>query len=149
MSINRIHISGECEYDEAELAGAYYPGTLCYIASTGKITEHTTEGGALGDENLFLLEAALRGKAPTDQMTSGDMAQYLIGRPGVVVNALIASGGDIEIGDKLVSAGDGTLIDSGSVGSGVTAARIVAVAMEDVDLTASGASDTLGKVRLV
>ncbi|MHA1170340.1 MAG: hypothetical protein ACTSRU_21135, partial [Candidatus Hodarchaeales archaeon] len=63
--------------------------------------------------------------------------------------AFLKAGENVDIGEKLISAGDGTLIAASSVSSGTTVADNVATAQEAKDLSGSGAVDTLIKVRIL
>ena len=69
---------------------------------------------------------------------------------GCEIRALIQDGQDISIGDRLVSAGDGTLKALGTLDSEAIDVFVIAVAMEDCDLTGSNTPSigTLCRVRI-
>ena len=71
------------------------------------------------------------------------------GAAAIAAPVPVAAGENVSIGDKLISAGDGTLIANGSETSGTTVRQIVAIATEAEDLSGSGAVDTLIEVRVL
>jgi len=147
---NRVHNKGTFRQEEAYAAEAgIYPGMLLKLDSDGKLAIHTTEGGVLGDENLFAMEDALQGKTVDDVYTISTIVTYMIPNVGSVVNALIEAGQDVSIGDKLMSAGNGKLKVTTDIESGETLAKVVGIAEDVCDLSGSGASDTLCAVRIV
>ena len=144
---NTIRLKGCGRYEEARANAALSPGHLIEVLSTGKVRKHATEGGLA--ERAFAIEDALQGNTVADAYAADDLVGYVLAAPGDEINAVIKAGENIAIGDKLVSAGDGTLIKSTSVSTSVTDPVVVAVAMEAVDLTDTGDVDTLGAVRVL
>jgi len=144
---NRIQLKGAGRYEEANASGAVSPGFLLALTAAGAVIAHNVEGGI--GERLFALEDALQGNGLDTDYADGDLVPYLIANPGDEVYAFVKAGENISIGDQLVSAGDGTLISSASVGSGVTVDQVIGVAVEAVDLQASGSVNTRIAVRVL
>ncbi len=120
------------------------PGMLCKINSAGAVVKHSTSGGALGDENLIALEDALQGSTNVGTAyTNGQIVFLAIALPGDEFNVLIADEQDVNVGDKIMAGGSG-LFKKNSGGT-----KVVAIAVEDNDLTGSNTSDTLSQVRFV
>ena len=147
MATNQIEIKGQFLAEEALAAGAIKPGHLLQLDSNLKVVVHATEGGYA--ERAFAKEDALQGKTTADAYASGDQVFYSLAVPGSVVNAMIKAGQNIAKGDKLISAGDGTLKEDTAITSGTTLKQIIAYAVETKDLSASGAVNTLAAVRVV
>ena len=147
--VKRIAKKGEYRHEEAVAGEAgIYPGMQIKLNSAGAVIKHATEGGALGDEILIAAEDALQGKTVDDVYTSGDIVTYYIPTRGAVMNMIAEAGTALGIGDKMHAAGDGTIQEASAAGSGVTIASVIGVIEEAVDLSASGAVDTLVPVRI-
>lgn len=144
---NKIHLKGSGRYEEAVVAAAFYPGHLVKINSSGQILKHSTEGGFA--ERAFAIEDALQGNTVDTVSVANNTHPYVLAAPGDEINAFIKAGENIAVGDLLISAGDGTLIENGSEGSGTTVRQILAVAVEANDLTGSGAVATKSAVRIL
>jgi hypothetical protein len=146
---NRIHLGGEFVYEEALASGVVQPGMLVELtsATASTVRAHATEGGTA--ERMFALEDALQGNTISDNYASGDLVALCLPLPGSSVFAIIKAGENISKGEKLVSAGDGTLIAENTVASGTTVAQVIAVAKEALDLSASGAVNTRLAVRVL
>lgn len=146
---NQIMLKGEFRREQALASGAITPGHLLEqtSASTDTVKVHATEGDYA--ERMFAVEDALQGNIVSDVYADGALVEFNVVAAGAVVNAMIKAGEDIDKGDKLISAGDGTLIAEGSITSGSTVYQIVAYAVEAVDLSASGAANTLAAVRVL
>ena len=109
--------------------------------STNKVRVHATEGGAVVP--MFALEDELQGKKISEAYAADAPVQIWIPNRGEQVYALIANGETIAIGDKLESAGDGTLQkmvsdSSGELGFGL---NLVAIAVEACTVASSGLYD--------
>lgn len=118
-------------------AAAITPGHLIEETSAGKLQKHSTAGGyALP---VFAIEDTNQGTGIDSDYAVGEEVQTRIFQAGDVVNAFIQAGVDVARGEKLISAGDGTLIGVGDAASGVTVSDVVGYAKEALDLTASGA----------
>lgn len=142
----RIHAKGSYDRNLELIAGeaGIKPGMLCKINSAGAVIKHSTSGGALGDENLIALEDALQGSINVDTAyTNGQRVFLAIAKAGSEYNILIADEEDVNVGDKIMAGGAGTF----KVNSGGT--KVVAIAVEDNDLTGSNTSNKLSQVRFV
>jgi hypothetical protein len=105
---NTILLKGSPIRKEAIAAGAITPGHLILRDSNGKVAVHATAGG--NNAPRFAFENDLVGLEISDAYAAGDQVQFIHCKRGDEVNALVAAGaGAIVIGDKLESAGDGTL----------------------------------------
>lgn len=144
---NTIRLKGCGRYEEALANAILSPGHLIEILSTGKVRKHATEGGLA--ERAFAIEDALQGKTVADAYAADDRVGYVLAAPGDEINAVVKAGENVAIGDKLISAGDGTLIKTGSASTSVTDPVVVAVAMEAADLSDTGDVDTLVAVRVL
>lgn len=152
MAKRRVHNKGAYQQDEAVAGEAgIYPGMLLQMkesSGTAQVIKHDTSGSAFA-EALFAAEDALQGKTVDDVYTSGKIVTYLLPGKGSVVNARIAGGQNIHIGDLLVSNGAGCLIEVSTAESYLEKEAVVAVAMENCDNDASGAVSVLSAVRVV
>ncbi len=147
---NRIHSKGGFWHEEAYAGAAgIYPGMLVMLNTAGKMVVHDTEGGWA--EAAFAEEDALQGKTVATVYTINTILSYMLPVKGGVVNALIADGQDIAIGEKLISDGAGRLISYDDSASGITTPIPIAVAEEARDLTGSNtpATGTLSAVRIL
>ncbi len=144
----RIQLTGDYLLEEADAGVAgILPGMLLRVTNDETVSPHATQGGWA--ERAFAVEDALQGNGIDDAYADEEKVIFHMQRRGNRVNAIIRAGENLEVGDLLVSAGDGTLIDGSSVGSGVDVADIIAVAVEEIDLSASGAVNTLAAVRIL
>lgn len=144
MSKSTIHGKGPFRYEEA-IAGAagIYPGMLLKLNSSGEVVVHATAGGYA--EAAFAQEDVLNEGHDVLTVYEDDaLVGYLLPSKGSTVNALIADGEDIAIGDQLCSDGLGYLVK-------VVASEVpIAVAEEALDLTASAnAAGGLCAVRIM
>ena len=145
---NRIALITNGRLSEERAAGGITPGHLLQMsAGADTVIVHGTEGGYA--ERMIALEDALQGRNRDTAYTSGEVVTLLHAVPGDVNDMYIKAGEDIAIGDKLISAGDGTLIENGGEASGTTVQQIIGVATAALDLTASGAVATRVAVRMV
>ncbi len=147
MAIRRIQSKGPFRHDEAKAATALiYPGHLLKFNSAGKVLAHANEGGKA--EAIFAGEDALQGKTVATIYTLNSVVDLVIPGKGSEVNAMIQDEQDIAIGDQLISAGDGTLIEVSEDSAGSTS-EVIAVATAACDLTGSNTSNTLSPVRVL
>ncbi len=144
MSYRRIHNAGPWRQEEAAAAATISPGMLIEYTAAGTVQAHSVEGGR--HERLVALEDALQGRGVATNYSSTELVSMAVVAPGTVMNMLIASGEACDIGDELVSAGDGTLINADSLASASLAKQIVARATEA--FTTLGAN-TLKAVRFL
>jgi len=140
---NRIHSAGTYRHEEhtADVAGIY-PGMLLEVDSSNQVLPHSSVGDIA--EALFAEEDALQANTVDTVYTIENVVSCILPNKGSEVRALIQADQDIAIGDKLVSGGDGTLIERTA-----TTQRVIAYAMEACDLTDSGAVNTLARVRVI
>ena len=135
------------QYKEAYAAAGITPGHLIELTSANKVRKHSTEGGVA--EAYFAIENALVGKTIDDAYITNDVVMGYLAAKGDVVNAYIQAGQNIAIGDKLISAADGTLQELGTEATGTVVRTVVGVAMEAANLTDTGAVATRILVRIV
>lgn len=125
--------------DEMEAAGAIMPGHLVkQSAGADTCVVHAQAGGPA--QRLFAVEDALQGNTVDMAYASGDRVQLVRASRGDRINALIKAGENIAKGDFLASGGDGTLIEASGVPTGTAVPDIIGVAVEALNLTASGAT---------
>lgn len=144
---NQIHLIGDFLADEAVAHAALSPGHLIEMNSDGEVLKHATEGGYA--ERMVAVEDALQGNTTADAYAAADKVFFNRYYPGAKCQMYLKAGENVAIGDKLISAGDGTLIANGSEASGTTVRQIVAIAAEALDLSGSGAVATLMDVRIL
>jgi len=113
MGISTIKVLSTGVSVEGELKGngTIKPGHLLEIYNNSGVETvkvHATSGGDVCGK-MFALEDALQGNDITDAYSSGDNIKFWVPLPGEIVYARIANGETINYGNKLMSAGDGTL----------------------------------------
>jgi len=154
MAAKTIVLKGHGIRNEALANAAITPGHLVELMTTGKIRVHATAGGNAAA--LFAVEDDLQGKTIDDAYAANAIAQYDALYPGCEVQARIANGQNVAIGNFLESAGDGTLqvhtadvdANNSSANFTVNTNQIVAVAMEACNMSGSSAVDPSGKCRV-
>lgn len=141
-----VKSKGEPVHIEA-LAGesGIYPGMLLSINSSGELIKNAVAGGGYGDEIIIAIEERLQGEKNVETVyTSGQRVFAVIPADGDEINLRIVDGADIDVGDKIISNGNGLLKET----TGVPKA-MVGVAVEDNDLSASAnTANTLSTVRI-
>ena len=147
MAHQRIHSKGPFTHEEydADEAGIY-PGMLVMLMPSGGVEMHDLVGGRC--EAMFAEEDALQAKTVSDVYTVDNKVMCIIPGLGCEVNALLQDGQDIDIGDQLISAGDGTLVALDSIDSGGENDYVVGVAQEALDLTDSADDNALIRIRV-
>ncbi len=125
----RIHLLGSGRHEEGIAGATITPGMLIALNSDGEYIPHGTSG--IAAERNFALEDALQGRTIADNYTEGELVGFVACVPGDVVFAFLADGEVVDIGDKLVSNGDGRLqkLNSSEIPLGV--------ALEAIDLSES------------
>lgn len=122
--------------------GTITPGMLVKLGSANTVIAHNGAAGAVAPK-LFALEDELQGNGIAINYTSGDPVQIWVAQSGEEVNAILADNVDIDIGDLLVSNGDGTLKEyDADSGDEYIPEMIVGMALEAVDTTGSPSSTT-------
>lgn len=140
---------------EAAASGAVTPGHLVEKISTGAVKAHATAGG--NAQRAFAVENDLIGATIDTDYASASRVQYNVMARGEEVNALLANGQTVVIGDPLESAGDGTLqkhvpdtesifADSSADPSAIYTEPIVGYALEAVDMSDSSAADPSARI---
>jgi hypothetical protein len=150
MANNAIHLAGDYRKIQSLAIASgqsIKPGMLVELASATTVTVHASEGGEA--ERMIAHEDALQGDTKTTEYTAETIATLGLQAPGSESQVLVASGEDIEIGDQLMSAGNGKFKEFSDPDSSATLNHHtpLAVALEEADLSSSGAVDTLVKVR--
>jgi len=135
-----IDVKGDFTYKEMIASGAISPGHLEERTSTANTVKvHATQGGFA--QKAFAIQSAYTGDDYTTAYATATQVEVAFPAPGAEVMAIIANGSAIAIGDKLVSAGDGTLKELTSETKDET---VVAVAVEACDMSGSSAADPDG-----
>lgn len=143
----RIQLTGDYLLEEARANAALSPGHLIEVISTGKVQKHGTEGGIA--ERFFAVEDALQGRTVLIAYAADELVFGHLQRKGNKVQGILKAGENVVIGTKLISAGDGTLIAEASATSAAIVDDVLAVSQEALDLSATGAADTLHKIRIL
>ena len=138
MDANQIHLSGEFVREEGLASGTITPGMLVEQTSATAPTfrAHATEGGFA--ERAFAVEDALQGKTVTDNYATTTRVSVNVYAPGARVNALVAGGSHVSIGEHLTSGADGMLIPVGDVATHTDIKQDIAVALEAFSQTDAG-----------
>lgn len=147
---NRIHSKGIFRHEEAKAAEAgIYPGMLLRLDANGEMEIHDVEGGELGDETLIAEEDALQGNTVDTVYADDAIVSYMIPQKGSVINMLVEDGQDLAIGEKVMSAGNGTVKAIDDLESGETLAHVIGIAEEAIDLTGSAVLNVISPIRIV
>lgn len=144
---NRIHSKGPYRHEEYKANSALiYPGFLLSVDSNGEVIPHATEGGVA--EALFAMEDALQGKTVTTIYSDDSIVTCILPNKGSEIVAVIEAGQAIGIGDKLMSRGNGKLVEYRDLDSGSPAndEHIVAIAVEAVPVNVA---DVRAAVRII
>jgi hypothetical protein len=149
MAYNTIKVKKYSDVIEEMVASAAVtPGMLLIIENTGKVKAHNQ-----ADKDafpIFALEDELQGKGIDDAYAANDPVQCWIPYRGDIVNAILADGENVDIGDPLTSDGHGRLkkhvTDTGAstVPWTVYPEQIVGYAAEALDLSGSSGAEVSG-----
>jgi len=149
MAYNTIKVKKYSDVIEEMVASAAItPGMLLIIESTGKVKAHNQ-----ADKDafpIFALEDELQGKGIDDAYAANAPVQCWIPYRGDIVNAILADGQKVVIGDPLTSDGYGRLkkhvTDTGAstVPWTVYPEQIVGYAAEALDLSGSSGAEVSG-----
>lgn len=149
MAYNTIKVKKYSDVIEEMVASAAItPGMLLIIENTGKVKAHNQ-----ADKDafpIFALEDELQGKGIDDAYAANDPVQCWIPYRGDIVNAILADGQKVVVGDPLTSDGYGRLkkhvTDTGAstVPWTVYPEQIVGYAAEALDLSGSSGAETSG-----
>jgi hypothetical protein len=140
-------------FEEIQAGGAITPGHLIEVNSSGYVVVHATAGGNAAPI-MVALEDELQGKEIGDAYASGNKVRVWIPQRGDQAYMLLKDGENVSIGDKLESAGNGTLqkhvadvesFESKEPGSiTVYPNQIVGAALEALDLSGSSGDESSG-----
>lgn len=149
MAYNTIKVKKYSDVIEEMVASAAItPGMLLIIESTGKVKAHNQADKDVFP--IFALEDELQGKGIDDAYAANAPVQCWIPYRGDIVNAILADGQRVVIGDPLTSDGYGRLkkhvTDTGAsaVPWTVYPEQIVGYAAEALDLSGSSGAEVSG-----
>ncbi len=149
MAYNTIKVKKYSDVIEEMVASAAItPGMLLIIESTGKVKAHNQADKDVFP--IFALEDELQGKGIDDAYAANAPVQCWIPYRGDIVNAILADGENVAIGDPLTSDGYGRLkkhvTDTGSSAAPWTVypEQIVGYAAEALDLSGSSGAEVSG-----
>lgn len=147
MAYNTIKIKKYVDIvEEYQAASTVTPGALVELTSAGKVQNHSSAGqNALP---MFALEDELQGNGINDNYSADDQVQVWVAVRGEQVNAILADGEDVSVGDFLESDGAGNLQKYTADSAGVVEYpnSIVAVALEDVVTASSSGLESSGEL---
>jgi hypothetical protein len=133
--------------EEFVASAAITPGHLVEIMTTGEIRVHSSASGNVLP--MFALENELEGEGIDTAYAHEDPVQVWIPTRGDIVNALLADGQTIVIGDFLESAGNGSLTKYVADSTGIYYHnQIVGQAIEAVDLSGSAGTHPVSGLRI-
>ena len=118
--------------EEYEAHAVIHPGMLLELRPDGKVQVHNDVAGFAIPR--FALEDELQGKTINDAYLAETPVQVWVVNRGEVVLARLQAGQNVVIGDRLVSAGDGTLRKAVALET-----NFIAEALEAKNLTLPGA----------
>lgn len=136
---NTILLKGQPIAKEGKANAAITPGHLIELRSDGELQVHGSAAGTAA--KAFARENEVFGKDIDTAYAAEDNVLYYVLRSGDEVNALVAAGAAaIVVGDKLESAGDGTLrkVSTSAATADTSRDSVVAVALENVDNSGGG-----------
>lgn len=155
---NKIHQAGKFRLIELAATGTIFPGMLLQSA-VGGVAAHSTAGGFA--EKMFAQEDALQGGTTLGFYINGgyvgytvgglnsfgpDMVQIAVEESGSLVLASLLAGHAYTEGMLLISDGAGHLKPTTGSPTQIIAS---VTALGTIDLTASGAVNTLSQVRVL
>lgn len=107
MAPKTVLLKGDPIRKEGIAGGAITPGHLIDFDSNGDLVVHATAGG--NAQPRFAVEEEFIGDGIDTAYAEGDQVQYVVGRQGDEIYAILAKNMTIAKGAALESAGDGTL----------------------------------------
>ena len=151
MTYNTIKIKKYSDViEEIDAVEVFTPGHLLEETSAGKVQKHSTEASTVLP--MFALENELEGEGIDDAFSADDKVQCWIPYRGDMVYAWLADGEDVDIGNPLVSNGDGTLrkmvekLESSADTTIDYSHRVVGFAVEAKDLSESSGGESSGLI---
>jgi len=145
-SENQSHLLGLFNREEERAESEITPAMLCELIAGGNVQPHSTEGGRA--ERMFAEVDGLQGANQDTAYAAESLVALNIEYIGSETQAWLKVGEDVDIGDELISAGDGTLIKNGNEDSSTTVVEVIAIAREAKDLSVSGAVVSRIRVRV-
>jgi len=153
---NRIHVRGDFQYDEAVANSAILPGNIIRLRTDGKVEKQGTAGeqipfkiaieDAESGPSLFRNSG---GQTDATAYAQGDLVPHILPGKGSVVNAILKVGFNYTPGTKLCFDGAGRLFPDTAIGSANIPHGVAEVFDVALDLTVSGAVDTLHPVLVI
>lgn len=143
LSKNMIQVKnfGGVVYEERTAGEAgIKPGMLCRVGTDGKAYKHNAEGGKC--ECLVAIEDSLQGRTVDDAYDIDTPVRLVRFRPGEEFHGLLNSHVNMDIGENVVSYGNG-LFRSASDSGSYTAYAVAMV----LEASAGETSDTLIHMR--
>ena len=133
MAKRTIKSTGDGTSYEKVANAVITPGNLIEVMSTDKVRKHASAGQ--NAERMFALEDDLQGNDITDDYAASDQVLLAVFKSGDRVNAILADGQNVVIGDELESNGSGELQKhtADSAGAVEYPDAIVGVADEAID----------------
>lgn len=153
-SYHSVKLTAGGVQNEAKVASAITPGMLGELDSSLNLQPHSTSGGNVAPIIICLM-SELEGEDIDDAYAANDRAQYLIPYPGQQVVLRIADGQNVAANDLLMSNGDGYMrvatdqVDSSADVTTIYPRRLVARALEAMDMSSSSGGDGTGKCKCV
>lgn len=141
MAVKTIVLRGNGIRKERQAGGAITPGHLVALNSSNKVVVHPTAADTA--QKAFAVENDLIGNDIDTAYAADDTVLYEILPKGSEVYAFVVAGGAaIVIGDKLESAGNGTLrkVATDAATDDTERQSIVAIALEAVDNSGGGSA---------
>jgi len=129
---------------ERNAAAVITPGHLIELTSANTVQVHATAD--VDAVPMFATEDELRGNGIADAFAAGEPVQCWLPGRGDEVNAILADGETVVIGDWLSSNGDGTLKKWSGDGPGSDGANyslaVVAQSLQTLDLSGSSGTES-------
>ena len=129
-------------HDELDAESAITPGMLIELTSSNTYQPHSTADGTAAKR--FAKENSLQGSTIDDAYAADTPVQALGVVQGYLVLEDLADGEDIDIGDWLVSNGDGSLKKRSGSSDGEEPESIVARARQALDLSDTSGAESSG-----
>jgi len=150
MAFNTIQLKGDGVRYERVANGAITPGHIVELDSNDKFKVHANAGQVVAPV-IVAVEDDIQGKAITTAYADAARVQANVQRSGDTFYGLIANGENIAKGDKLQSAGDGTLSKhtASSAGAVEYPLAVVGIALDAVDMSSSSGADPSGRCRVL
>lgn len=136
QALQTIPLKGGFDHDEFSAGGTFKPGHVLQRNGSNQVVVHSVEGG----DGAFIVakECGLLGKGIDDAYASGDLAFVAIPHRNAVVQARLTGSDSYVVGDKLISAGDGTLKKVSELGSRTLGTQQVETATAAGSVSGSG-----------